>query len=107
MPDNLYGGLSENQFRNMAKTTVADFWNGNQTLVDEFGYLEASEVYVVWSCKTIQNFKALLGAPKDGDGMYFECTYNGDSQEAYLDVYRKQDHILVRIVPDMLPATPI
>ena len=107
MPNNLYGGLSENQFRNMAKNAVANFWNGNQTLVDEFGYLDAGEVYVVWSCKTIQNFKALLGAPKEDDGMYFECTYNGDMHEAYLDVYRKQNKVLVRVVPEMVPDTAI
>lgn len=44
--------------------------------------------YVVWSCKTLQNHKALLSTTLT-DGMYYEVTYNGDKQEAYLDAYKK------------------
>ena len=50
------------------------------------------EVYVVWSCKTLQNNKALLSTPLF-DGMYYECTYNGDKQELYFDVYKKWENI--------------
>lgn len=44
--------------------------------------------FVVWSCKTLQNHKALLSTTLT-DGMYYEVTYNGDKQEAYLDAYKK------------------
>lgn len=44
--------------------------------------------FVVWSCKTLQNHKALLSTTLF-DGMYYEVTYNGDKQEAYLDAYKK------------------
>lgn len=46
------------------------------------------EVFVVWSCKTLQNNKALLSTTLP-DGMYYEITYNGDKKEAYLDAYKK------------------
>ena len=46
------------------------------------------EVFVVWQCKTLQNHKALLSTTLH-DGMYYECTYNGDKQELYLDAYKK------------------
>lgn len=46
------------------------------------------DVFVVWSCKTLQNHKALLSTTLS-DGMYYEITYNGDKQEAYLDAYKK------------------
>ena len=46
------------------------------------------EVFVVWSCKTLQNSKALLSTSLK-DGMYYECTYNGDKKELYLDAYKK------------------
>ena len=46
------------------------------------------EVFVVWSCKTLQNYKALISTTLP-DGMYFECTYNGDKNEMYLDAYKK------------------
>lgn len=46
------------------------------------------EVFVVWCCKTLQNHKALLSTTLS-DGMYYECTYNGDKKELYLDAYKK------------------
>ena len=51
--------------------------------------IDLSNVYVVWSCKTLQNYKALLSTSVSGDGIYVECTYNGDKQELYMDVYHK------------------
>ena len=46
------------------------------------------DVFVVWSCKTLQNNKALLSTTLF-DGMYYECTFNGDKKELYLDAYKK------------------
>lgn len=40
--------------------------------------------------KTLQNNKALLSTTLL-DGMHYECTYNGDKQELYLDAYKKFD----------------
>lgn len=48
----------------------------------------ASDIYVVWSCKTLQNSKALLSSHLS-DGLYFEATMNGDRGEIYYDVYKK------------------
>ena len=45
-------------------------------------------VYVVWKCKTLQNWKYLISSTLY-DGMYYELTYNGDKQEWYLDAYKK------------------
>ena len=45
-------------------------------------------VYVVWSCKTLQNNKAMISTDLP-DGMYYEVTYNGDKDEFYLDAYKK------------------
>lgn len=38
------------------------------------------DVFIVWQCKTLQNFKALLSTTIH-DGMYYEITYNGDKGE--------------------------
>lgn len=46
------------------------------------------DVFVVWQCKTLQNNKALLSTTLF-NGMYYECTYNGDKKELYLDAYKK------------------
>ena len=93
MPTKLYGGLHEAQFRLLAKEAVADWWNDDSTLVAEYGSIELDDVFVVWQVKAIQNSKAVLGVSREGDGLYFEYTWNGDAQEGYLDVYKKQDHI--------------
>jgi hypothetical protein len=46
------------------------------------------EVYVVWFSKTLQNWKALLSTTIP-DGRYYEVTYDGDKQQAYVDTYVK------------------
>lgn len=56
--------------------------------------LLVDDVFVVWYCKTLQNHKALLSTPLP-DGMYYEFTYNGDKDEAYLDAYRKVENRVV------------
>jgi hypothetical protein len=57
------------------------------------------EVYVVWFCKTLQNWKALISTDLP-DGMYYEVTYNGDTGDAYLDAYKKFDNKAIQIAPD-------
>lgn len=52
------------------------------------------EVYTVWKCKTLQNWKFLLSTSQM-DGMYYELTYNGDKHEWYLDAYKKVENIVV------------
>ena len=53
-------------------------------------------VFTVWKCKTIQNWKYLLSSTLF-DGMYYELTYNGDKQEWYLDAYKKFEN---RVIAD-------
>ena len=46
------------------------------------------EVFIVWKCKALQNWKYLISSSLP-DGMYYEMTYNGDKKEWYLDAYKK------------------
>ncbi|MCW6702145.1 DUF6275 family protein [Anaerococcus sp. NML200537] len=52
------------------------------------------DVFVVWSCKTLQNNKILISTTIN-DGVYVEVTYNGDNKEAYFDIYTKVRNIRV------------
>lgn len=52
------------------------------------GYSE-DELFIVWLCKTLQNNKALVSSTRPY-APYVECTYNGDKDELYIDVYTKQ-----------------
>ena len=54
------------------------------------------DVYVVWSCKTLQNNKALLSTTLY-DGMYYELTYNGCKKELYFDAYKKFENKCIEV----------
>lgn len=53
------------------------------------------DVYIVWKCKTLQNWKYLISSSLS-DGMYYELTYNGDNKEWYIDAYKKFDNVCVK-----------
>lgn len=52
------------------------------------------EVYIVWKCKALQNWKYLISSTLF-DGMYYELTYNGDKKEWYLDAYKKFENRVI------------
>lgn len=56
--------------------------------VDKTDVLPDFTVYIVWQCKTLQNWKFLISTDIP-DGMYYELTFNGDRNEWYLDAYKK------------------
>lgn len=56
--------------------------------------LDPSDMYVVWFCKTLQNWKALVSGVYIKK--YIEVTYNGDKQETYIDVYNKTYNACVK-----------
>ena len=51
--------------------------------------------HIVWKCKTLQNWKYLISTDIR-DGMYYELTYNGDTQEWYLDAYKKIENRVIK-----------
>jgi len=53
------------------------------------------EVYVVWFCKTLQNWKALVSTTLP-DQMYYEVTHNGDEGVTYLDAYKKFNNVVIQ-----------
>lgn len=56
--------------------------------LDKSDDMPVFDIFVVWSCKTLQNYKCLISTTLP-DGMYYECTFNGDKGEMYLDAYKK------------------
>ena len=61
-------------------------------LLNESGYYNTNKIalddmYVVWFCKTLQNWKAMVSGVHIKE--YIEVTYNGDKGETYVDVYCK------------------
>jgi hypothetical protein len=97
MSESTCNGMTENEFRALAKKAVVDYWNGHDILVLTYGKIDHSDVYVTWQCKAIENFKALLGVDRNGDGLYFEFTLHAAKNQCYLDVYEKKSQVVVAI----------
>ena len=76
-----------------AKQLVVNYYNNRVEKTDDFVITE-DDVFIVWFCKTLQNWKALVSTTVS-DGMYYEVTHNGDKQETYLDAYKKWENVRI------------
>lgn len=74
-------------YQQTAKEIVLNYANKHIDKTDNV-QITLDDVYIVWFCKTLQNWKALVSTTLP-DGMYYEVTYNGDKKEIYLDAYKK------------------
>ena len=74
-----------------AKELVVRYFNERSERADNFK-LTKDDVFIVWFCKTLQNWKALVSTTVS-DGMYYEVTHNGDKNETYLDAYKKWQNV--------------
>lgn len=88
--------MNEQTFTKFCKKQVVNYTNEHLGKSDGKTITE-DDVFVVWECKTLQNNKALLST-KLFDGMYYEITYNGDKDEAYIDAYKKQENYKIEDV---------
>ena len=75
--------MNEQEFSKFCKKQIANYTNDHLDKTDNKVITE-DDVFIVWLCKTLQNNKALLSTTLF-DGMYYEITYNGDNDEAYID----------------------
>lgn len=81
----------DDKFINFAKYKVQEWLSHN---VENLDGISTDDVFVVWFSKTLQNKKALLATRFAG--YYFECTYNGDKNEMYLDAYKKAENQCIK-----------
>lgn len=84
--------LKEDGFNPQARAIalVATLFYGDASRVK----LDIEDVYIVWFCNTLQNWKALVSTNAKDD-CYYEVTYNGDKKETYVDAYHK--HVNVKV----------
>ena len=81
-----------------AKRIVTDYFNKRADPTNMIVITE-EDVFIVWFCKTLQNWKALVSTTVP-DGQYYEITYNGDKKETYIDVYKKWENIVLQDVEE-------
>ena len=84
--------MTDTKFFEFSKNAVRNYVINH---LDKSDTVPNFDVYIVWYCKTLQNWKALLSTTLF-DGMYYELTLNGDKDEAYLDAYKKWENFVVR-----------
>lgn len=87
--------MKNNDFEKLCIKTIVDYFNENAEKTDNFKITE-DDVFIVWSCKTLQNNKAMVSTTVS-DGMYYELTYNGDKKELYLDAYKKWENRAIKV----------
>lgn len=87
--------MTEKDFVALVKRTVADYTNRRLDKTDNV-IISEDQVFIVWQCKVLQNNKALASTTLF-DGMYYELTYNGDTQELYLDAYKKWENQCLKL----------
>lgn len=75
----------DNEFDKIAVGLVKEYILNHLDKSDE---IPEFTIYIVWKCKILRNWKFLISSSLI-DGMYYELTYNGDTQEWYIDAYKK------------------
>lgn len=84
-----------NQYIDKARQLVVEVYNRNIADLNHHSPISDNEVYVVWFSKVLQNWKALVSTDRS-DARYYEVTYNGDKEEAYVDTYIKARNDVVK-----------
>lgn len=82
--------MDSDNFIRIARMLVTDYVSPTEDNYISLDFINET-TFVVWSSKTLQNNKALIGV-NIGEGLYFEVTYNGDKEELYLDAYKKEEN---------------
>lgn len=85
--------MSNDAMLKRAKELVVKYFNDHVEVTDNKKITE-DDVFIVWFCKTLQNWKALVSTTVS-DGMYYEVTHNGDKGETYLDAYKKWENVCI------------
>lgn len=87
--------MGNDRFEKICKRLVMNYFNKKVDKTDNF-QITLEDIFIVWSCKTLQNNKALVST-NVSDGMYYEITFNGDKQEIYFDAYKKFENKAIKL----------
>lgn len=77
------------EFQSACKAKLLNWYAKHKPTADGNAKISKSDVFIVWACKALQNYKCLVGIKLNSDVTYAEYTYNGDKEELYEDIYYK------------------
>ena len=80
-------------FQDKCRMELVHWYNTDRYTPRNIAY---NETFIVWSCKTLQNYKCLCSTSVPDDSIYVEFTYNGDKEELYMDVYFKNVNEVIK-----------
>jgi Family of unknown function (DUF6275) len=83
-----------NDYIGRAKELVYAYVNSVLDKTDTHVKFGPDDVYVVWFCKMLANWKALVSTTLP-DGMYYEVTHDGVACYDYVDPYKKFSNVAV------------
>ena len=81
---NLRGLIGVDQFHAACREHFVEWYKKNMDVEIAF-----NDTFIIWSCKTLQNYKALVACNRPQDQILAEYTYNGDKKQLYCDHYKK------------------
>ncbi|WP_300924472.1 DUF6275 family protein [Turicimonas muris] len=70
-----------------------DHFHNAEAIIENYCLCTADK-FLVWSCKTLRNWKAIYAVPDDA--MLYEVTFDGEKQKYYFDAYKKLFNTAVR-----------
>ena len=53
------------------------------------------DLHLVWFARELQNYKCVI-IDLSGSQKYCECTYNGNKEELYVDIYEKKYNVCLK-----------
>ena len=57
--------------------------------------LTIQDLHLVWFTKALKNYKCVICDLLPTNQRIYECTYNGEKDELYVDIYSKEHNIKV------------
>lgn len=87
--------MGEREFRELCVEALIDYIRSHLLPADD-AVVTKDKIHTVWLCKALQNNKGLFTTELP-DGRYYECTFNGDKRELYVDCYVKTENICVNL----------
>lgn len=84
-------GLEAGPYITKALNLVHDYVRARENLMETDPRIPV-KTSIVWFCKTLQNWKALV-ITNLPDNKYYEVTYDGDNHRTYIDEYEKLNNV--------------